>query len=207
MKSGEEADEVIEEIEERISQLKASIDTLKSSMAAGAIPLVLNMNIDVYTKTKKKTLKLIKDAKNNSISNRKRMKTVKELEQQAEKICEDFEHEIDLEEIKNAAPKDQDANINKVDDIEKMLDEFREAALVINHENRRKMAGEEGKEEENNVYGTFKKKTNGVPKSLRMVDMESERYQREKEMKAQSNNKEEKIEKEKHKSKHKWLIF
>ena len=78
-------------------------------------------------------------------------------------------------------------NFPQVDDIEKMLGEFREAALVINHENRKKkVGGEEGKEEDAAAYGTFKKKNNGVPKSLRMVDMESERYQEEKKKKIQS---------------------
>lgn len=85
----------------------------------------------------------------------------------------------------NNVKDNKDIQINKVDDIEKMLGEFREAALVINHENRKKkVGGEEDKEDV--AYGTFKKKNNGVPKSLRMVDMESERYQEEKKKKIQS---------------------
>mmetsp|Transcript_22601 Transcript_22601/g.25965 ORF Transcript_22601/g.25965 Transcript_22601/m.25965 type:complete len:80 (+) Transcript_22601:414-653(+) len=63
-----------------------------------------------------------------------------------------------------------------------MIGDFREAALVINHENRKKNTGEDDKDDDN-AYGTFKKRNNGVPKSLRMVDKESERYQEEKKKK------------------------
>ena len=91
MKNAEENDEMVDEIDERFEQLKSSIDTIKSSISADAIPLVLSMNIDVYTKTKKKITKLIKDAKAASITNRQKLKIIKEKEQAIEKKCDEFE--------------------------------------------------------------------------------------------------------------------
>jgi hypothetical protein len=90
-----------------------------------------------------------------------------------------------LQAIKDKIKESQDAGgMTNADDIEKMMGEFREAALVINHENRKKknIEGEESKDSDK--YGSgMKKKTSGVPRSLRMVDMESERYQEEKKKK------------------------
>lgn len=100
MKNPEENDEMLEEIDERFEQLKLSIDTIKSSISANVIPMVLNMNIDVYTKNKKKITKLIKDAKAASITNRQKLKLIKDKEQLIEKKWEDFEKEVDLNDVK-----------------------------------------------------------------------------------------------------------
>ena len=85
MKTPEENDEMLDEIDERFEQLKLSIETIKSSISADVIPLVLSMNIDVYTKNKKKITKLIKDAKAASITNRQKLKLIKDKEQLLEK--------------------------------------------------------------------------------------------------------------------------
>ena len=79
--------------------------------------------------------------------------------------------------------------MTNAEDIEKMMGEFREAALVINHENRKQKAnngkGEDYKSSEK--YGSGRKnKGDGIPKSLRMVDMESEKYQKEKKKKLEN---------------------
>mmetsp|Transcript_1889 Transcript_1889/g.1689 ORF Transcript_1889/g.1689 Transcript_1889/m.1689 type:complete len:122 (+) Transcript_1889:278-643(+) len=104
-------------------------------------------------------------------------------------MCDNFEKKSDLENLchqQNIKVKEsQDARITNVEDIEKLMGEFTETALVYNHENRKKATGEGYKG--NDKYGSSKKNKNtGVPKSLRMVDMESEKYQNERKKKSDS---------------------
>ena len=186
MRSQEE-DDLLEEINDRVAILMTNIQTIKSNISGEIIPSVLSMNIDVYYKNKKKTMKLIKDAKASVVTEKKRLKQVKEREQVVERTCEEFEKAVDLKEVKDNIKKNENADLNNADAVEKMLGEFREAALMINHDNRMKNAnnGEKADEEsKDNRYGTSaKKKTDGIPRSLRIIDQESERYQEEKKKK------------------------
>ena len=122
-------------------------------------------------------------------TDKQRLKLVKDKEAAVEAMWEEFEKNVDLTGVKDKLKKTEDVEINNAADLEKMLGEFREAALVINHENRKKKAGTGKNDEEeykDDNYSASKKKANGVPRSLRMVDLESERYQEEKKKKIKS---------------------
>lgn len=187
MKKETADDDMLEEIDDRITILKTNIKTIQANLSENVIPSVLSMNIDVYHKNKKKTLKLVKDAKSGAPSDKNKLKAIKDKETELNKVWDNFEKEVDLQAVKDKIKEGQDAGITNAEDIEKMMGEFREAALVINHENRKKkgILGEESKEGDK-YSSAIKKKGGGVPRSLRMVDMESERYQEEKKKKLDS---------------------
>ena len=130
---------------------------------------------------------MVSEAQNIKFTDKAKMKVVKDKANKIETICNEFEKAVDLDSIKEKAKQNESAGLANAADIEKMMGEFREAALVINHENRKKKAGTGEESKDGEKYGSgLKKKGNGVPRSLRMVDMESERYQEEKKKKLQS---------------------
>ena len=182
-------DDVIEEIQDRIDILKTNIGAIESNIAEESIPSVLSLNIDVYLKNKKKTLTLINKAKHLNSDDKKKLDSILELKDQVTQRWGDFEKKVDFDSIKLKVKESQEAGITNADDIEQMMGEFREAALVINHENRKKKAVDENGEEykSSKKYESGKKnKNSGVPKSLRMVDLESEKYQIEKRKKSEA---------------------
>ena len=122
-------------------------------------------------------------------TDKQRLKVVKDKQTAVDAMCEQFEKQVNLTGVKDKLKKTEDVEINNAADLEKMLGEFREAALVINHENRKKKAATGKNDEEeykDDNYSASKKKADGVPRSLRMVDLESERYQEEKKKKIKS---------------------
>ena len=120
------------------------------------------------------------------MKNKDQLKVVKDKEEWINRTTDEFEQDTNMKELKAQVKDENNVDINNVDGMEKMLGDLREAALVINHENRKKQGGS-AKKNFRSDRDISKKDGSGVPKSLRMVDMESERYQEEKQKKIQSS--------------------
>ena len=101
------------------------------------------MNIDLYYTSKSKTLKLWSSAKTECRRDKQKLKQVQEQEDWVDQTTREFENEFDLHNLKEKAKNNKEdiINFNDADQLEKVLGEFREAALVINRENRMKQGG------------------------------------------------------------------
>ncbi|CAI2379006.1 unnamed protein product [Moneuplotes crassus] len=200
-----EGDDIIEEIQDRINIIKANIHTLQANIDEDAPANIISLNIDVYNKNKKKMMTLINQnlsqhshkSSNKSVGlaseeKTKTKETIKNLylcKDEATKICNTFETKADLDSLKAKVKESQEINFTNTESLEKLMGDYREAALVINHENRKQKALDEKGEEykSGEKYNSGKKnKEKGIPKSLRMVDLESEKYQQQRKKKLET---------------------
>ncbi|CAI2377800.1 unnamed protein product [Moneuplotes crassus] len=193
-------DEIMEEIQDRINVIKANIETIEGNLEDDSSANIMSLNIEVYIKNKKKMMTLINQNlkktgdSSESPEERAKNKAISEFKEEATRICNTFETRTDLEALKEKVKESQEIDptglgFAKTEDIEKMMGDFREAALVINHENRKQKAADGSREEYKNgekFSSSKKNKEKGMPKSLRMIDLESEKYQQQQRKKVEA---------------------